>query len=196
MEEIISWLEAPTYYYEVVKLYKKHGAGGFLVTLFETGEDDYNREKLEAELRKIVAQHTKAVEEQRTAYPEALQTELEKAQELMDERADLKAQLRRSWRRGESAKEREAMTLRVLEIKAEIDHVYATEKYYTKMKAMPADDFDSEDEIAELMRRRNTVRTYVSRYKDKPDSEKYKEYADELFQVNEKLRVLGVTIQD
>ncbi len=196
MNDVKLWLEDDTYYYKGVELYEKHFPGSFLVQLFWMGEDAYNRTKLHEELSKLVEAQEEQREEQQSNYPTELLTELEKAQSLMDERADLKAQLRRSWRNGESAKEREAMTLRVLAIKEDLDHIYATERYFNKMKALPKDDFDTEDQIAGLMKRLNTVRTYVSRYRNKPESEKFQQYNDELFQITEKLRVLGVTFQD
>lgn len=196
MEEIRTWLEDSTYYWKGVELYKKYGSGGFLATMLAQGEDDYNRTKLHEELSKFVEAHEEKVVVEKQQYPEALQSDLLKAQSLMDERADLKAQLRRSWRMGEAAKERAPLALRMLGIKTEIDHIYSTEKYYNTMKALPKDDFDIEDEVAALMKRRSTVRTYVSRYRNKPDSPKHREYNDELFQLTEKLRVLNVTFQD
>lgn len=196
MEEIRIWLEDSTYYWQGVELYKKHIGGGFMLTMLNQGDDEYNRAQLYEKLGKLVEAHTEKEIEIKNAYPEELQGQLTQAQNLMDERADLKAQLRRSWRQGEPAKERQPLALRVLEIKQEIDHIYATEKYFNSMKALPKDDFDVEDEIAGLMKRRNTVRTYVSRYRLRTESKKYREYNDELFQLTEKLRILGVTFQD
>lgn len=196
INDIKLWLEDPEYYYDGVKLYEKYCLGSFLSTLFRMGEDDYNRSKLITELTALVQQQEKVEVVQKDTYPKELRTELEKAQSLMDERSDLKSQLRKSWRDGEPKEKRQPMALRILAIKGEIDHIYATEKYFKKMKSLPKDDFDIDDEIAALMKRLTTVRTYVSRYKNKPNSDKHHQYNDEHFQLIEKLRVLGITFQD
>lgn len=195
-EAIKLWLEDPDYYYEGVTLYEQHFPGSFLVQLFRMGEDEYNRSKLIAELTTLVQQQETVAVIEKDAYPTELRSDLEKAQSLMDERSDLKSQLRKSWRDGEPKENRQPIALRILAIKGELDHIYATEKYFKKMKSLPKDDFDIDDEIAALMKRLTTVRTYVSRYKNKPNSEKHQQYNDEHFQLIEKLRVLGIPFQD
>lgn len=192
LEKILMYIEAPENYWVGVSLYDETGESSFLKTLFHLGPDDYNWNKLVDELKKISEQLSKTSEDKKADYPELLKASIEAAKTLMDERADIKARLRMSWRQGDDANRRTKLALRVLEIKDELDKIYMQERYFDSFKSLPADDFETDDEVGDLMKRRATVRTYLTKYKNRP--EKLKQYEEELFGIESKLKLLNVAI--
>lgn len=61
MEAIANWLKNKDYQ-EGVSLYQLHGSSDFLKKIFEAGEGDYTRQKLEEELTSLLPEYFKAVE--------------------------------------------------------------------------------------------------------------------------------------
>ncbi|MCX6216479.1 hypothetical protein [Spirosoma sp.] len=163
---LTAWLQRPVYN-EGVVLYERLIGGGFLLTLLKTGEDDYNREKLTTALSdKLLSLQAdeKALKE---SYPVSLITQLDGGGLLMDERTILKERMRTLLNGGVTkSEELKQMAFRILAIKDELDGIYGRKHFFEQNGFLPEQaSLAPELEAPELLlRRRNTLRTYVTKY--------------------------------
>lgn len=159
------WLDKPVYT-EGVRLYELHVGADFLLRLLKTGADDYNREKL---LDALTARHAQLEAEQATkvaAYPAPLVSQLSQAGLLMDERTILKDRLRTSFNGGITEGEAlQVMAFRILSITDLLDGIYGQQHFFDQNGFLPESAGETADASPlDLLRRRASVRTYVSKY--------------------------------
>lgn len=167
IQQLTDWFERPIYLDGVV-LYERLVGSGFLLTLLKTGEDDYNRQKLTAGLENAL-QTLQAEEAARQAsYPPSLVRQLERGGLLMDERTILKDRMRTCYNAGitESGELKE-MAFRILAIKDELDQIYGRRHFFEQNGFLPeaATALPEQPSPDDRLRRRNTLRTYVTKYR-------------------------------
>lgn len=170
LQQLTAWLDDPRYD-AGVQLYKQMEGEGFLLRLFQTGPDDYNRAKLHQVLTEAHARLLTAEADLQAKLPHVLQTQLAAMPALMDERTVLKEKLRTAFvlgrREGDDLK---TMAYRILQIRDELDTVYGRKKFFAEHGFFPDSAAETEEgnqvvTPAELLKRRNTLRTYVTRYR-------------------------------
>ncbi len=161
---LADWLATPNYDQGVL-LYEKLIGKGFLLTMLMKGADDYNRAKLHQALKARHDQLESELKAKKSAYPDELKAQLAGAGRLMDERVVLKEQMRSLWLSGTSqGDELQQKAFRVLAITGELDGIYGQKDFFHAHGYMPGEDVVvSQLTDAELIARRNTLRTYCSR---------------------------------
>ncbi|GAB3956711.1 hypothetical protein GCM10028805_47430 [Spirosoma harenae] len=165
IEALTAWLDRPIYT-DGVRLYEQLIGADFYLTLFKTGIDDHNREWLRSALEKKLAELQQAELERKASYPDSLVGELAQAGKLMDERIILKQKMRDLYLSGirESA-ELKVMAFRVLTIKDLLDQIYGRRTFFDTHHFLPeAASVPEADSPTLLLRRRNNLRTYVTKY--------------------------------
>jgi hypothetical protein len=193
IEKIEKYLARPYDYYQGFRLFVAAGGDGFMAMIFEKSDDSYNQKTLLVELGKLLEVLKETAKSGFADYPEKLKSELDRAKSLMGERSDLKSRLRESHRRDESRLAREGLVWRIFEIKSELDSIYGVENYYKKMNELPDEQLIDLADDRELINRRNVVRSYMSKYKNKPEkADKYSMYGAELFAIEQKLSLKDV----
>lgn len=158
------WLDTPNYDQGVL-LYEKLIGKGFLLSMLMKGADEYNRAKLHEALNARHDQLSAELKAKKSAYPDQLKSQLAGAGRLMDERVVLKEQMRSLWLSGTSqGDELQDKAFRVLAITDELDTIYGQKDFFHAHGYLPDEDVAvSQLSAAELIARRNTLRTYCSR---------------------------------
>lgn len=191
-ELIAAWIASPKYW-EGVKIYEQYGTSNFLKGLFAGSEDDFNRQKLETELTEMLAKLEAEEQEEQNDMPHELYLKLEHARRLMDERSALKEKMRVYHTQRKSVKQIGKLAFRVLDIVSELNEIYALKRFWQLLGYLPEKTDVQMDSVEKLIKRRSTLRTYVSRYSgDSKKEDLLKKYESELFEVNKKLEAQGV----
>jgi len=188
-QRISAWLTTPANYSEGLQLLEESGKRGILLRTLALGDDLYNRERLETELRTwlgqqnvlpiggVLAPGRPMGSEQSTAPPtvsdntavglarpgiDALKDE---AQDLMNERSELKAMLRAFMNDETAQDKRRTWAFRILDITDKLDDIYSRLDFAHEYGYLPPTDNTVEpvDDTAALM----NARSYVSRYRKK-----------------------------
>ncbi|MBD2700138.1 hypothetical protein IC229_05795 [Spirosoma sp. BT702] len=165
--QLQAWLDRPVYTQGVV-LYESLLGEGFLLTLFKTGDDAYNRGKLQDALEAHLAQLLQQQADQKAAYPDTLKSQLSSAGQLMDERTLLKERLRVLFNSGVGqSDDAKALAFRILGITDQLDAIYGEQHFFEQHGFLPdaaSAQLPESDTLADLLKRRNSVRTYVTKY--------------------------------
>jgi hypothetical protein len=180
------WLEAPLYW-RGVELYDTYGSSAFLKKLFKGSEDDYNRDKLIEAITKIVASLHAQQEHEIEQLPESLKNKLDKAKGMMDYRSALKERLRVYYHQNTSAKICKPVAFEILDINQKVDDIYGEEKFYKSTGYLPERVELNGGNLPDLLKRRTTLRTYLSRTKN---PEKLAEFKQEMFEVEKQIEAL------
>jgi len=171
MEEIIaqleSWMKAPVYFDGVV-IYEKHGKSNFLKRLFSKGSDDYNFQVLHRELEALLKDLRDKKAEKDDKTPEEVKILKANAKRLMDERVILKEQARQLVANGvtEGEQLRKIAFRLAFDIKKELDRDFGRIDFYERNGFLPQIDESVKLTPEQLVKRRNTLRTYISRGKN------------------------------
>jgi hypothetical protein len=188
LDEIANWLENSDYDTGVM-LYERVIGPGFLLSMLKRGGDDYNRRQLTLALEAEHARLTAQAAEQQSRYPDALKADLDGAGILMDERTALKERLRGFFERGQlEGEENRQVAYRILAIRDALDRVFGRRKFFDEHGFLPGDTAPVATDPtadAERLKRRNTLRTYVTRYRKAASaatSEESREAATRLLQ--------------
>ncbi len=186
-ECIQDWLKSPLYW-RGVELYQLYGESAFLKKLFSSSEDDYNREKLIAALQEIV--DNEIVEEAIVIsnMPASLRTKLEQGKCLMDERAALKERLRVYYHQNTTAKVCKGVAFSILDINDKLNEIYDEERFFKSTGFLPERSPYDNEALPELVKRRNNLRTYISRTSN---ADKLEAFRKELFAIEKKIDVLS-----
>lgn len=166
IDQLTTWLQQPVYL-TGVSLYERLIGPGFLLEMLKAGVDDYNRECLHDALAKHLAELQQAEKAKKESYPETLVAELGSGGLLMDERTILKERMRVLYNSGISeGEELQIMAFRILDIKDNLDGIYGRKHFFEQHGFLPdaAGMLPEEETPASLLKRRNTLRTYVSKY--------------------------------
>lgn len=167
LDKLTAWLDQPAYNAGVL-LYEKLLGEGFLLSMLKRGADDYNRKQLAKALTQKHAELVTQAQAVRDSYPEPLLEQLGTGGLLMDERTILKERMRVLYNSGVSeSPELKEMAFRILSIKDELDRIYGRKHFFEQNGFLP-DQASAPPEAetpADLLRRRNSVRTYVTKYK-------------------------------
>lgn len=171
IEKLLQWFENPDYSAGVL-LYKSLLGDGFMLTMLQNGADDYNRKVLKTALNEQLDRLQRETKAKADAYPEPLVADLRRGGLLMDERTILKDRMRQFANSGiNQHPDLTTMAHRILEIKDELDAIYGQKNFFDQNGFMPgaASVPDPITTPADLIRRRNSVRTYITRYTKKRD---------------------------
>jgi hypothetical protein len=208
-QRIDAWLTDPRNYSEGLALLEESGKRGILLRTLALGDDPYNRERLEGELRTWLANNVlpaaadrssfrTMVAEQSTA-PIRVAVDFatpdqavvfdtsgkvvhsenttagveqlnEEAQDLMNERSELKAMLRAFANDDTAQDKRRTWAFRILAITDQLDDIYSKLDFVDQYGYLPLSDEPEQpkDPMAELL----NMRSYVSRYTGKLDNKK------------------------
>lgn len=200
LDGLTAWLDDPQYD-TGVSLYKQLAGPGFMLKLFQAGPDDYNRAKLRTLLTEAHGKLQAEADELTKAMPDSLKNELAGAGLLMDERTVLKEKMRSRYNLGDSGSEElRAMAYRILDIRDQLDGIFSRRTFFAEHGFLPGDEArpTDPDTPTDLLKRRNTLRTYVTRYRKEfnaaPGDEarkrvavKLRQYQTELTQVDQLL---------
>lgn len=189
IKEIETWLSEPVYF-DGVELYNQYGTNAMLKRLFAGSGDSFNKKKLTDELAKIL----EAEKAKEALKPVQVETDEIKdlralAGSLMDQRSALKERARVIISLGihESEELKSIAYQLAYDIKSELDSVYGRINYWQVNGFLPHNDAVAITGISDLIKRRNTVRTYLSR---KGNPEKLKKWQAELFELDQKIKEL------
>lgn len=201
------WLNQPNRDYTTgVSLYRRYGNSRFVLDLLSQGADEYNQQRLVQELRQLnvslslpsvpatPAEPTDAVFSSLEAYTrfsvpqqEPIRSEElpESLQLLVVEKSSRYKQCCSLHQRLEympSDKERAAAAQLICDHFRRIDEIWQQLDYYQRHKIIrPKHGKDlSSFNMATLLKRRNTLRTYISRLRKAPDTPQYIQYSAEL----------------
>jgi hypothetical protein len=203
IEEIQAWLQKPRYQAGVELYAKLSSSSAFLQQLFAKGYDDYNQKRLHKELSATLSALLKAQEVTYERYPLELKQDLLSGKQLMDIRQALKEQCRTliesAAGSGGAMPNLKEQAFRILDIGDELTVIYGKKRFVDKNGYLPEPATNDGDTREELLLRRNTVRTYVSRLSrqlvkvfddDKRDSieTRLATFRSELHQIETKLK--------
>lgn len=187
IKEIENWLTEPVYF-DGVELYERYGTSGMLKRLFAGSSDSFNKKKLTNELAKIL-EDAKALEAAKPAVvePEEVKALHTQAYSLMSQRSALKERARVIISLGitQSDELKSIAYQLAYDIRAELDSIYGRIQYWKVNGQLPHSEAAAIQGIADLIKRRNTVRTYLSR-DGKP--EKLEAWKAELFELDLKIK--------
>ena len=186
IEQIEAWLKAPVYY-DGVLLYERYGDSGLLKRMFAKSGDDYNQKKLHQELEALLEEALARQAELDDKTPPEVKDLKLKARTLMDERTALKERARGMIRQGvRDGQELKAIAHRLaFGIKGELDQAYGRLNFYERNGFLPEADTRGVITFADLIRRRNTLRTYLSRGTDQA---RLQEWRAELYEIENRLK--------
>lgn len=186
IEIIQDWLATPLYW-RGVDIYQQFGESAFLKNLFASGEDDYNREKLISALQEMADQVIEDEVQVVSTMPASLRSKLDEGKSLMDERAALKERLRVYYHQDMDAKTCKDVAFAILDINEKLNGIYDEERFFRSTGFLPERAVFDQDSLPELVKRRNNLRTYISRTKNLAKLESFQK---ELFAVDKKIEVL------
>jgi hypothetical protein len=203
LEQLNYWLDRPVYT-EGVVLYEQLIGAGFLLTMLKRGPDDYNRQRLTDALQAKRDELASALRARQLAYPEPIVQAKADEKLLLDERTVMKERFRMKLNSGSTGdEETEVWAFRVLDIRDQLGEIYGQRDFFDQHGYLP--DLASiapEQSLADLLKRRNTLRTYVTRYRNRlqqpliTDEQQQswvqllQQYQSELHQVDQQLTAL------
>lgn len=196
IQKITTWLETELYY-EGVLLYDKYGANEYLKKFFNAGTESHRRVLLTQELTallEVTMSNLKVKEESR---PDVVQTLMREAGSLMDERTALKERARLIIERKLDTEQELGEIARHImeEINPRLDEIFGLRDFYDANGYLPETAVVAVQSVSELINRRNTLRTYLSRTAKK-GSPKRQLWQSELFGIEQKLKTLDDAVQD
>ncbi|GAB2780419.1 hypothetical protein GCM10027275_24950 [Rhabdobacter roseus] len=164
IQEIEAWLAEPVYW-TGVELYQAHGSNAVLKRLFAGSSDGYNKRKLTEELARILDE----AREREAAKPvveetDEIRTLKARGAALMDERSALKERARTLISQGTTqGDELKEMAHRLAYgLRQELDDVYGRVKFWETHGYLPETSEAAVQSVADLVKRRNTLRTYLT----------------------------------
>jgi hypothetical protein len=178
LQDIKSWLESCSDYNAGVKLLEHFSDNKFLIRILSKGPTPFNRDKLEEELQVILASTRSASgkgsakkEKEKFSLPTARDYDIlpEEIQQLVDAKNPLykeMSHLHSQLTLLKTAEERSGPALRILDIDEQLRSIWAKLDYYEVNKKLPDEPKVPSLEnmsMKELVTRRNTLRTYLSR---------------------------------
>ena len=163
-EKLKIWLEKPIYW-DGVEIYREHGTLAYLKSYLQNGSEPHRKKLLTDELTKMRDALAEQIEQEEEAMPAVLSDRTKYARSLMDERFALKERARLLYSKGitEGNELREIASRIVTEINTELDEIQGMEAFWKANKFMPESAPVAVMNIAELVKRRNNLRTYISR---------------------------------
>ncbi|WP_428663487.1 hypothetical protein [Runella sp.] len=196
IEEITAWLENEMYY-EGVQLYQKYGSNAYLKKFFNDGTENHRRNLLTTELKELLTATVATVTAKEAARPDVVQILMREAGSLMDERTALKERARLIIERKiDTEAELSEIVLRIMQgINPRLDEIFGLRDFYDANGYLPETAAVAVQSVSELINRRNTLRTYLSRTAKK-GSPKRQLWQSELFGIEQKLKTLEDAVQD
>ncbi len=189
IQEIENWLAEPAYW-AGVELYDKYGDSDMLKKFFQGSSDSYNKKKLAAELTAILDK-ARELESAKPIIEDSAQVKDLKTlgNSLMDERAALKERARVLVASGikEGPDLHEIAMSLAFGIRYQLDSIFGKIQFEKVNGVLPESDGAAVLTIADMIKRRNTLRTYLSRG-GRP--EKIEKWKAELFQLELKIKEL------
>ena len=189
IKEIENYLEEPVYW-TGVELYDRYGSNDFLKRMFSASGNSFNKKKVTTELTKIL-EAAKEQAAKKAAIPDApgVAELRSQANALMDERSALKERARVLISQGakEGPELHEIAFALAFGIRHQLDSIYGRIQYAQVNGSLPETDAAASLSITSMIRRRNTLRTYLSRGKNPAKIDAWKA---EIFQLDLKLKEL------
>lgn len=220
--EAHDWLNNTSDYEKGLNILNSLGCDAFTFALLSSGADNFNRETLYSEISlKLANNHISGLGENKSANQIATEIVTSKIiadikqeladkgavpldtsildvikneqTKLMDERAELKAQLRYIAQDANKQVERKALAFAILEISEKLNIVEADKDFFLQFGYLPSGLPEPEDNPVDLLKRQGTLRTYIVRYsKPGKNPDKLIEYQEELAIVDAKLKKYAV----
>lgn len=195
MQDIKQWLNGNRDYETGRMLYDRHGSNAAYKSVFALGPSPYNSKKLERELEALVPIEAEPkpkpvaaiveAKQEKDAFTDASTQVWEQMLPLLDEQRALHTEL------GVLATNsgRLKHAIRIMELADQLAPLWE-QYHYAKEHGKLPEPIIVEKNIpetgAQLITRRATLRTYLSRYKNRPD--KLEKYQAELTQIEEALK--------
>jgi hypothetical protein len=188
MDAIAAWLQDPHDYFSGLELLKSHLSGSFILNILSSGPDSFNTPKLYQEVEKIHNDHKARETKRENEKPADLLKKEESAEQLMDRRAEFKAQLRMLANSDAEQSRRKDIAFTILRIGKELDGIFLERNFYKEHGYLPSGELEADDDPVQLTKRQRTLRTYVTRYsKPGANADKLSAYIEELKIVDAKL---------
>lgn len=189
LEKINAWHEKPIYW-DGFEIYKAHGENAYLKSYLEGGSEAHRKKLLLDELTKMRDALTEQIEEEEEAMPATLNDRIKYARSLMDERSALKERARQLVENGTTeGDELKAIAFRIVtEINPELDEIHGMEAFWKANKFMPESAPAAVQSVADLVKRRNNLRTYIS--KGTGDPLKLNAWQSELLDINNRINAI------
>lgn len=196
IDEVKAWLENEIYY-EGVQLYEKYGNNAYLKKFFSEGTESHRRTLLTQELKELLTATMATAQAKEVARPDVVQVLMREAGSLMDERTALKERARLIIERKiDTEAELSQIVLRIMKgINPRLDEIFGLRDFYDANGYLPETAAVAVQSVTELINRRNTLRTYLSRTAKK-GSAKRQLWQSELFGIEQKLKTIDDAIQD
>jgi hypothetical protein len=188
-EKLNAWLEKPIYW-DGVEIYKEHGSVAYLKSYLQNGSESHRKKLLTDELTKMRDALAEQIQEEEEAMPAVLSDRTKYARSLMDERFALKERARLLYSKGitEGSELKEIASRIVTEINTELDEIHGMEAFWKANKFMPVSAPTAVVYISDLVRRRNNLRTYISKGTNDPG--KLKAWQSELLDLDNRINAI------
>lgn len=196
IQELNAWLENEIYY-EGVQLYEKYGSNAYLKKFFCEGTESHRRTLLTQELTELLDVTMATVKTKEESRPDVVQILMREAGSLMDERTALKERARvLIERKLDTEGDLSEIALKIMqEINPRLDEIFGLRDFYDANGYLPETAAVAVQSVTELLTRRNTLRTYLSRTAKK-GSPKRQLWQSELFGIEQKLKTIDDAIQE
>lgn len=191
VQEVTNWLQGDRNYLDGVELFRAFGGSSVFLAQFDRGKNAFTEGMLESKLqdmlRKAALVKPEPVKDESALIREVKRLEDEKLR-LFKRAAQLHARLKLI----ATKKERYTTALEILWLMNRNQQIWKMLDFYHENGTLP--NFEVKDPVhamADMIRRQSTLRTYVSRYKDKPQyADRYKRYRQELADLEQKINAV------
>ena len=189
LEKIEAWIAKPVYW-DGVELYILYGENQRLKDYLKAGSEEYRKKLLTSEIIKIKESLSAKLEEERIDAPAIISENVKRAKSLMDNRSALKERARLLYLKGitEGEELHDIAHTIVSEINPQLDEISGIESFWKANKFIPESPEVAVSNIADLLKRRNNLRTYISRGTQDPS--KLASWQSELLELDNKIRAI------
>ena len=192
VDAINAWLKQPIYW-DGVQLFERCSTSKFLIDYLKSGGEDYRKTMLHKELMKIKDALSLEVEQEEIETPAEIKLGKQEARALMDRRFALKERARVLYESGVTEGDELHNIAKTImqEINPRIDEIEGIESFWGANKFLPESQEVAISNIADLVKRRNNLRSYVSR--GTTDPAKLESWKSELFELEKKIDAIQNT---
>lgn len=189
VEKIDAWLKQPIYW-DGVEIFEQYSSSKFLIEYLKAGSEDFRKTMLHKELLKIKESLSSQIEQEEAQTPNEIKAGQQEARALMDRRFALKERARVLYESGvtEGEELHDIAKTIMQDINPRIDEIEGIESFWGANKFLPESQEVAISNIADLLKRRNNLRSYVSR--GTTDPTKLEAWKSELFELEKKINAI------
>lgn len=187
--KIDAWLKQPIYW-DGIEIFEQHSTSKFLIDYLKAGSEDFRKTMLHKELLKIKETLSSQIEQEEVETPAKIKAGKQEARALMDRRFALRERARLLYESGITEGEELHNIAKTImqEINPRIDEIEGIESFWGANKFLPESQEVAISNIADLIKRRNNLRSYVSR--GTADPAKLEAWKSELFELENKINAI------